>query len=157
ALITDPEHRLVSLGPYADANLPSDRRVLHGVRQQVQDDLMQADPVRAHGDVGGHHGSDHMVRPLRTAEHGERAGHGAGYRDRVPIEVDLSGPYPGGIEQVVDEPPQVRDLTLDDVSGTSEVLQPADMAQHLPRARDGGERIPQLVSEHREKLVLRTV
>ena len=73
--------------------------------------------------------------------------------DRVPAKVDLAAGNPRDVEQIVDQPHQVAHLPVDDrpfALGAGIAAQ----RHQLQRRQDGRERIPQLVAEHRQELVL---
>jgi hypothetical protein len=73
--------------------------------------------------------------------------------DGRPDELDLAGPDARGVEQIVDEAPEVAHLALDhgELAG---VVGRGAHADQLERARDRRERVAELVAEHREQLVL---
>ena len=155
--VLDAQNAAVAIRERPHADGPTRRRVLHRVGHQIQDDLVEAygigidadlvelcvDDVAAGGGAAAHH-AERLLDRLRQA-------HGPA------LEHDLAGPHARGIEQIVDEPPEVNDLTLDDVARLPDVADGARDVEHLRRAGDGGQRIAKLVAEHREEVILRAV
>ena len=75
--------------------------------------------------------------------------------DRLFLEHDRSTGDPGNIEEVVDDPGHVLDLLGDDVDRPTQIgaVRPFD-AHDLNGVADGRQRVPQLVGEHGEEMVL---
>ncbi len=70
----------------------------------------------------------------------------------VPPHLHLTAGDSRNIEEIIHQPHQVRDLTFDDLVLPAPIVAPEG---DQPKRRDNwGERISQLVSEHRQKLVL---
>ena len=63
----------------------------------------------------------------------------------------------GDVEQVVNEPGELFDLPLDDLRGPLERLVKFGLSCDEHGVADGGERVSELVGEHREELVLAAV
>ena len=90
----------------------------------------------------------------------QRVGHVDRAVDRVaeleapPFELDLAARQARYVEQIVDQPDHVRDLALEDLPFPREGLRVARLHQFQCGQRRG-QRIPQLVAEHREELILR--
>ena len=85
-----------------------------------------------------------------------RVGDDVGQLHVLFLELDLPPGDAGDVEKVVDKADEVTDLPLDD---RPLALGGVDAAQlhELQRRQDGRERIAQLVAEHRDELVLRTI
>ena len=73
-------------------------------------------------------------------------------------QLDLAAPDSGDIEEVVDESDRVLQLTVGDLARpVAVVLGGPRRPEELEGVADRGERVPQLVRERREELVLATV
>ena len=78
--------------------------------------------------------------------------------ERLGSELDLAQGDPGNVEQVVHQPGELGRLSLDHAAapvhiGVLRFLEP----QNVDRVAHGGQRIPELVRQQREKLVLPAV
>ena len=133
--------------------------VLGGVGQEVDEDLLEPDRVglEPQGPRGERDGQ--LVLPLLD----ERADGLDGTADdrreveRLLAELDLAPRDAGDVQQVVDQPGQVPDLPLDDLLGPFELLLRLQLAEELDGVADRRQRVPQLVGEHRQELVLAAV
>ena len=74
--------------------------------------------------------------------------------EHVPPELDLPAGDAGDVQQVVDEPRQVLHLPRDDLHRPVDVLPVRRLWPTVDGVADGRERVPQLVGEHGEELVL---
>ena len=74
--------------------------------------------------------------------------------DELLAEPDLPAGDAGDVEQVVDEPGELPDLPLDDVARPAAVLLVGGHLQDGHGVVDRRQRVPQLVGEHRQELVL---
>src|SRR5438309_5315885 len=154
-LHADDEVVAVHMGAYQDpaANVG----VLGGVVQQIGEDL------REPGGIGEeHHGLGRQIeRNPVAALVDERAraldrllDHGA-QEERLLAKLDLPAGDARDVEEIVDQPRHVLDLSLDDLAGPRHAALLALVDAHDPqRGRHRCERIPELVAEHREKLIL---
>ena len=70
------------------------------------------------------------------------------------LQLDLAAADAGDVQQVVDEPRQVLHLPGDDLHRPVDVLLEAAPCRELHGVADGRQRVPQLVGEHGEELVL---
>ena len=77
--------------------------------------------------------------------------------ERLLPEADLPPGDAGDVQQVVDQPGEVLHLPLDDLLRPFEVLLRLQLAEELGGVVDGRQRVPQLVGEHRQELVLAAV
>ena len=93
-----------------------------------------------------------MLSDQRT-RHVDRAIDGVAQLESPPVQLDLAAREARHIEEIVDQPGHVRDLTLEDLAFAGEGLRVADFHQ-LQGGERGRERIAQLVTEHREELIL---
>ena len=90
----------------------------------------------------------------------QRVGHVDGAIDRVadleaaPFELDLAARQARHVEQIVDQPHHVRDLPLEDLPFSREGLRVAGLHQ-FQRGQRRRQRIPQLVAEDGQELILR--
>ena len=102
----------------------------------------------------------HLQRVVPLFE--QRAGHldrfrdHLGHLDDLGLELDAAAGDAGDVEQVVDQPREMVHLALDDGAFALRTRLAAQLHQ-LQRREDRRQRIAQLVSEHRQELVLRAV
>jgi len=141
-----------------DPHLPSVRRVLDRVRDQVLEQMLQPSRVPLHrGEVAAH---DREVQPLLVRAIPEGPLHlprERGQVDRLEAR-SLAGPSGRALHQLVDELAQPPHAAL----GAADVLllrvvERADVpsAHHVQHAHDGGERRPEIVGDpHGEALLL---
>src|SRR5256714_1570197 len=154
ALVLDPEHGIVALARRPHADGAAGRRVLHRVADEVQDDLLHAHGVGIDADVL-ELGLDDVAAPGRSgAQHGEGVLDDLWQPQGTAIQDDLAGAHPRRVQQVVDQPFEVKDLALDDVPRTPRLVERARLLEHAGGAGDGRQRVAELVAEHREEVVL---
>ncbi len=143
----------------AHVHLPAGGRELHGVREQVEDHLLDPALVAVdHVDlrIGGERDADPVLRRA-LAHHHHAALERLPQRERVHLELDLSGLDLGEVEDVVDQREQVvpgRDDVVE-VLGLL-LVDRADhlVAEHLREADDRVQRRPQLVGHVGQELRL---
>ena len=88
----------------------------------------------------------------------ERRRHDGGEVHPFLPELDLAPRDAGDVQQVIQQPRQMRDLPIEDLSGRLDVGRARrTVADELRSNPDRSERVPELVREHREKLILRRV
>ncbi len=127
--------------------------VLGGVRQQVGQHLREARRIGVdHQAPGGNRDVQDLPLPLedRARQLDGTAGD-LGQFDPFLPKFDLPVRDPRDVEQVVDEPHQALDLSLDDVLLARRLILEA---HQLQRRQDRRQRIAQLVAEHGQELVL---
>ena len=143
----------------AHVDLPTGGRELHGIREQVEDDLLDPSLVTVdHIDLGvrGERDADPFLRGA-LAHHHHAALERLPQRERVNLQLDLSGLDLGEVEDVVDQREQmvprggdvVEVLRLLRIHGPDHLV-----AQHLGEADDRVERRPELVGHVRQELRL---
>jgi hypothetical protein len=130
--------------------------VLRRVRQDVQDDLRHTVGIDRDAEtVSWHIDLDLMISLLENrTRHLERSHHHLSDLDALLAQLDLSARDARDVEQIVDQPHEMRDLPFDDLLL---VRRRAAQPHQLKGRDDRRERIAQLVAEHREKLVLRAI
>ena len=154
----DDHVRAVALDDQRDA--PAGLGVLARVAQQVADDL--GEPYRVAVQIDGSlreddrqvvlHGFDERPDGLDGVVHDR------GELERLLSKLDLSERDATHVEQVVHEPHHVADLALHHVgAGGDDRGVIAGQAHDPERVADRRERVPQLVRQHREELVLSPV
>jgi hypothetical protein len=74
---------------------------------------------------------------------------------RLSLEIDLSAGHPGNVQEIVEQSFHVLDLALDDPPIPLDVGVLRSLPLEKTRGRpDGRERIPELMRQHRQELVL---
>ncbi len=145
-----------------DHYLAAARRVLDGVRQQVDEDLLQLVGV-----------GDHLRQPARRLDHdhhpvllGHAAhqvdglGHDLGRADRLEVELHVAGLDLGDVEQGVDQRQEVLAAGADvaQEAGLARVDLVGELAfENLGEADDRVERRPQLVAHVGQEATLQAV
>jgi hypothetical protein len=138
------------------ADAPASRRELEGIRHQVVEHLLDPRRVAVCPDVVEFH--DHVVvvqraghpQPREVPLHDSREGHGDELRRHLPRLQARQ------IEEVIEQPRQVLRLPADDGAGADgRVVGRADPIEQTDRTRYRAERVPELVREDRQELVLR--
>ena len=156
--IADAQHRLRAVPLHADVDTAATRGVAERVVQQICDHLLEPRSIPDHPDrVGLQH---HLVLGglAGRLESLERAPGHVRERDRVAFDDDPPGGHARDVEQVVHEAGQVMGLASDDhpdLRGL--VVLATQLLEHGHRVADRRQRIPELVGEHREELVLASV
>ena len=153
--VADRQESAIVVGAYADVDRAPRRRVLEGVGDEVRHHLLHAGGIHADPRRGRLHGDRVVAATLAARERGERAPHDVGEVERLELQDDLPRHHPGHVEEVVHETAEVLDLALDDAACVRGArLSVPETAQHVDGVADGAERIPQLVAEHGQELVL---
>ncbi len=129
-----------------------------GVGEEVVDDLGEADLVRVHREPLGGDGQVKLEPPLlderpccldRLRDHTREL-------ERNSRERDLSARHARDVEQVIDEAHEVLGLPQDHLALVRRG-HVASQLHELDRREDGRERVPELVRQERQELVLPTV
>ena len=129
--------------------------VLRSIRQQVAEDLREPRDVRIHHQSWLDVHDQAMPGPFESrCGRLDRLGENRGNFHALALELDLAARDASDVEQVVDEALQLLHLPFDD-GNFAAVLVQVFLMQELDRRDDRGQRIAQLVAEHREELVLR--
>ena len=145
---------------HRDGRLPSSRRELRRVLQEVRDDLREAHPITVHPHLGRRR--EHLQPDLALHEPGALV-LGRAMRELVQIEplaleLDLPVRDARDVEQIVDEPRQLPHLPMEDRLRSRRLLAARrGVIEEVQAVADGRERVAQLVREHREELVLLAV
>ena len=156
--IRERQSRRLGLQRDGDRDLAARGGVLDRVAEQVGHDLFETDGI-------GHH-RNAVIRHLHTQHlsarlDGDLCGINGLPRDRHEVgrlqaQRDLPEHETGGIEQVLEQPRLALRLPLGDaqcvLSGTIAVGDAAT-AQQRQRIRDRGQRVAQLVRQHREEAI----
>jgi hypothetical protein len=158
--VLDPHDDLAALHLAGQPDATSGLGVLRGVVQQIQEHLGQPDQIAV---------EVHRLRRQRDAQfEAALVDEGAARLDRPVDDLgQLDAPVAklqrvardaGDVDEVVDEPRQVVHVTLDEVPAPAERgLGGLRDAKQLRGVAERGERVPQLVSQRREELVLAPV
>jgi len=139
----------------AQPHMPAGGRVLDGVGEEVRDHLRQPLRIGVHDEraLGQLH-AELVPRPLheRTSRL-QRGVHRLAEVGRPALQLEPPARHPRHVEQVVDEPDHVPDLPLEHgVLAREDAL--AARPQELQHRHHGRERVPELMAEHGEELVL---
>ena len=160
AVILHLDHDLVAAHVRAERDRPAGGGVLRRVVQQVADHLDQAHAVAADADVRAAHidlqrvamGLDQGLGLLDSASHD-----GAELR-LVSLDRHQPARDARDVEQVVDQGLQVVDLADDHLAGAPHDPLVGDLqAQGLGGGGNRGQRIAQLVRQHRQEFILGVV
>ena len=99
-----------------------------------------------------------MVRLEDRTARFDREGHDGRDVDGLFLKPDLAAGYPGNLQQVVDQLGHLAHLVVDDVAGPAQVgVVRTELLHDLDGIADRGQRVAQLVTQHRQKLVLARV
>ena len=154
--IADPHDGLVGLLVGGEPDVPATRRELHRVVQDIGEDLHQPRAITV--DKNWTRGQ-RCVQCL-TRRRGERRDgfgrgrHQAGEVERFATQLDSVGGDPGHIQEIIDEAHELFDLTLDHIAGTGRSGRRGVELEGLQRKPYRCQRVPELVRERREELVL---
>lgn len=153
AVVRDGELDLVVGGAGRDADVAAAGGVLRRVRQQVRDDLRQAHWIRIDDQARARHVHGERVA-LFSDQHCRRL-HGAADDGRELhrrlLQLDFAARDARDVQQVVHEVQDSLELSFDDDDFLGLGF---SILEQLERRHDRGERVPQLVPEHGQKLVL---
>ena len=74
----------------------------------------------------------------------------------LPVQVDEPSRDAADIQQIIDQPDHVLDLPLDHFGGVADLFMDVSslMTDQAQRVGNGGQRVAQLVGEHRQELIL---
>src|SRR5581483_11185624 len=126
--------------------------------EEVRNDLSQAHRVGPdpHGADGKRRREELMPPQVDDRSAGlDRLRDDRAQVDGFQLQRDLPTRDPRNVEQVVHQPRQLTELATDYVPGPENgVVRARDLVQELDRHADRCERVPELVSEHREEFVL---
>src|SRR5262249_38592184 len=143
---------------HADAYRSARRRVLQGVRDEVDHDLIDSrrigiDPCRPSGKR-----DDVTVELTALPKGGDGRVGDLVEVGRLPAELDLGAHDAPDVQKVVHETRQMNGLPGEDAARSGgRVARLAESLEDLHGVADGAERIPQLVPQHGQELVLRAV
>ena len=164
------EHAIEQVRPDADSVIPDadlhavpgrlrrdvDRAariaVLGSIREQVREDLLEARRVAVDEEVVGDVEIERLLPVLEQRLRGlDCAPHDFADRSPLLVELDLSAGDPRDVEQVVHQPEQLLQLTIDD----QELLRVhAALLHQLDGHHDRRKGISELVTQHGQELVL---
>ena len=156
--VAHPERDALALEPRRDPDRASPLGVLRRVGHEVGDHLGEADRVAVDEQAPERDVRHQLVAALleQRARDLDRLGDHVREVEVLAVELDPAAGDPRDIEQVVDEPDDVTDLARDHRALALERLGIAQLHQ-LEGGQDRGERVAELVAEHREELVLRAI
>ena len=98
------------------------------------------------------------LEPSRARQVAHRALNACRQVQRLARERDLAAGDVDDVQEVVDQPAEMGDLMTDPLARAHrDVVVAADPIEDADRADNGGQRIAKLVTQHREKLVLRAI
>ncbi len=156
-VVANPEHHLGPLGRGRQADLPAGLSVLGRIVQQVGEDLGHPDRVGIDIDRLRRQG-DRQAMMMRLDDRTagfDRVGHDGCDVDGLFLEPDLAAGDPGNLQQFVDQLGQLAHLVVDDIAGPAQVgIVRTALLHDLDGVADRGQRVAQLVAQHRQKLVL---
>jgi hypothetical protein len=152
AVVDDLELDDIAVGARGNADVPSGRRVLRRVVEQVDDHLREPPAVGVDDEAGRRHGHGERVLALldERARRFDGVGDDGRELDRSALEVQTAAHRARHVEQIVDEAHEVIHLPLDDRSLLFEHAGAAPVHE-LERSDDRRERIAQLVAAGRAK------
>ena len=107
--------------------------------------------------IGSEGGGASSVWPAADGERHDGLGggrHEAGEVERFATQLDFVGGDPGHVEEVIDEAHELPDLTVDHLTGMCGSGRRGLGLQRLEREPYRRQRVPELVRERREELVL---
>ena len=155
-VVPDADDDLLALPLRGEPDPAAALGVLRGVGQQVQDDLLDPRRVDVERQLAPLDRDAEGVPPLVDERPGrlDRLVEDRARVHEVLPEPDLPARDARDVEQVVDEPDELPDLPLDDVAGPVAALLVGGHLEDGHGVVDRGERVAQLVGEHRQELVL---
>ena len=125
--IADAHHSLSGLLVRGEPDLPATRRELHRIVENVRKDLHEPRAVTV--DTNRRRRHTHvqlLVRGRRERHDGlDGSGHQALEFVRFTTQVDLIGSDPGHIQEVIDEPHELPNLTVNHFTGPRRARQAA--------------------------------
>ena len=158
AAVAHLDDRGAALGPHRDVDPAARRRVLQGVVEQVGHDLLDPGAVGVHPDLL-QVALDLVVQEAIAAAPGlDHRRHHRGQVERLALQPDLAAGDAPDLEQVVHQARHLLDLAGEDRADGLDHVGPARRRLEQVRGvRHRGERVAQLVAEHRQELVLGAV
>ena len=153
--IGDLDDSLARGGAHHHADGRVRRRILQGIDREVVDDLLQPHRVAPDPDLVGAHLPSMAAAALGDLQRLDATAHAARQLERMRRgQRDLARAHAADIEQVVDDPPDVAVLALDDAKEALLNRRVEGAArEHVGGARHGRHRVAQLVAEQRQKPV----
>ena len=158
ARVGDFQEGAVTVSRDAHRHAAARGRVLQRIAKQVRDHLLE--PCLVGVDPSGRDVRADVVtvESTRRPPAAQHVGHQLGEGERAPVEHDLARGHPAHVEQIIDQPREVLNLTADHRAGAlGGLVGVAHDVEHVHGARDRAERIAQLVPEHGQELILRAV
>ena len=154
AAVEHLDHDLSLDSLHRHMHAPAGRRVLERVADQVADDLLDARGVAVDHqrlDDTGHVVGGELAG---LTQHGDMGADRLADVQRLPLEVDLSGDHATDLQQVVDDAREVAGLPGDHGASAGRHRLGCRALEEPRRRRQGAERVAQLVTQHRQELVL---
>ena len=158
ALVGDAQHRVVAFAADEHADHAFAARELERVGNEIADDLLEPHRVAADPHGLGHEVDAPLVVRVARGDGADRRLDRFREVHRHALQHDLAGDRAADVEQVVHQARHVHHLALDDAGGAQRHgFGLVHQRERMHRALDGAERIAQLVRQHGEEFVLRTV
>src|SRR6266403_285416 len=149
--VGDADGRAPLFADHTDSDRAARRGVLDRVQQEIREDLVEPGGIRVHPDRLSPHVDDMTLQPARARQVADRPLHAGREIQRLARQGDLAGGDVDDVEEIVDQPAEVRDLMADRLaSAHGDVVVAADPVEDADRADDRGERVPELVPQHRQ-------
>ena len=155
--IDDSQHRATVFSCYRHPDRPTFVRVLDRVAEQIDHDLNQPCFV-ASNQHGLRRERGRQLMPSRgnhLARRLDRFGDDATHVEDLDAQIDAARGNPGDVEQILEQAGDVAHLSVDDTLGLlRDVVFGASTAQQIHSRSNWCEWIAQLVTQHRQELVL---
>ena len=133
-------------------------RELGGIREKVPERLRETHPVALHVERGPRLGQHQLQLDSRLREEPEvileHAAHQRKELEVFPVERDLAARDASRVEQLVDEGRELRELAVHDLEALLGVAGRRSAPEDLQAGADRSERVPELVAQQGEELVL---
>ena len=137
---------------------PARGRVLDRIRQQVGDHLFEAHAVAAHQRAGEPQLAAMMIERVGAPDLLDAPLDQGGEIERRLLQDQLAGRDPRDVEQIVHDAGELLGLAPDHAARLGrDGVGHVHAIEQRRGARDGGERVAQLVRDHRDELVLATL
>ena len=156
-VVPDHQDQLAPLASRDQRDLAAALGVARGVPEQVDEDLLEATRIRFDDERLGRKVDPQPVPASRDLVLHDlyRRCNGGLQLEALGADAQLSLADPRGVEQVIDQVREAIELPVDDLQGLLLAHRIGRaVAQHRDPVLDRGERVSQLVREHREELVL---
>ena len=144
---------------HGEVNVAAVGGVLGGVGKQVREDLRDTTRIRV-----DENGIARHRHPQAVAVLSDQLGHRSDGRvdalaqvHDLPVQLDLSSPNPRHVDEIVHQPSELIDLTRDQVFGPRPAVFVRILGEQGHTRRNGSKRVPELVAEHGQELVLSPV